>query len=76
MDPFGGSGTTFAVAEAFSREWLGTEIKPEYCEIIKERLLDKDHIARIAAGKDEAEAIERRRKLRTQQVPNIFEHKS
>ena len=64
VDPFGGSGTTFAVAEAFDREWLGNELNREYCEIIKERLLDRDHIRRIASGKDEMEAIRRRKSLR------------
>jgi site-specific DNA-methyltransferase (adenine-specific) len=66
LDPFGGSGTTYAVSEAFGRKWIGTEIKHEYCEIIKERLSDKEHIARIISGKDEIEAIQRRRKLRIQ----------
>ncbi|MBD3287636.1 MerR family transcriptional regulator [candidate division KSB1 bacterium] len=64
VDPFGGSGTTFAVAEAFDRKWLGTEIKNEYCEIIKKRLLDEEHLSRIVTGKDEAEAVQRRKKLR------------
>jgi site-specific DNA-methyltransferase (adenine-specific) len=66
LDPFGGSGTTFAVAEAFSRNWLGNEIKIEYCDIIKKRLSDRDHIARINLGKDESDAILRRKKLRIQ----------
>jgi len=26
VDPFGGSGTTFVVAEAFERKWIGTEL--------------------------------------------------
>jgi len=26
LDPFGGSGTTFAVCEKKGREWIGTEI--------------------------------------------------
>jgi site-specific DNA-methyltransferase (adenine-specific) len=42
--PFGGSGTTYAIAEALNRRWLGTEINTEYCETIKERLSDKAHI--------------------------------
>jgi site-specific DNA-methyltransferase (adenine-specific) len=66
LDPFGGSGTTYAVAEAFGRQWLGTELNLEYCEIIKKRLSDNDHVRRIASGKDEVEAIERRKKLRGQ----------
>jgi site-specific DNA-methyltransferase (adenine-specific) len=36
LDPFGGSGTTFAVAEQHNRRWLGSEI--EGCDIIIERL--------------------------------------
>ena len=66
IDPFGGSGTTYAIAEAFNRRWLGTEVNGDYCEIIKKRLLDKDHIERIKKGKDEEEAIKRRQKLRGQ----------
>ncbi len=30
VDPFGGSGTTFAVSEAFGRKWLGCEKQIEY----------------------------------------------
>ena len=67
VDPFGGSGTTYAVAEAFERKWKGSELNTEYCEIIKERLLDKGHIARILSGIDELEALERRKRLRTTQ---------
>jgi len=64
IDPFGGSGTTYAVAEAFNRKWLGSETNGEYCNIIRKRLLDKEHIARIADNSEEAEIIERRKKLR------------
>jgi site-specific DNA-methyltransferase (adenine-specific) len=64
LDPFGGSGTTYAVAEAYKRKWLGTELEEEYCEIIKTRLSDKNHIARIANAKDELDSYNRRRKLR------------
>lgn len=64
LDPFGGSGTTYAVSEAFNRRWIGNDIKKEYCEIIKERISNKDLINRIAAGKDEFESNQRREKLR------------
>lgn len=64
LDPFGGSGTTYAVAEAYNRKWLGTELKIEYCEIIKNRLLDNEHIYRIAFAKDEVDSNKRRKKLR------------
>jgi site-specific DNA-methyltransferase (adenine-specific) len=64
LDPFGGSGTTYAVAEAYKRRWIGTELEDEYCEIIKKRLSDKNHINRILQGFDELESQKRRSKLR------------
>ncbi|MDP2362742.1 MAG: DNA methyltransferase, partial [Ignavibacteria bacterium] len=64
VDPFGGSGTTYAVAQAFNRRWLGSENSKEYCQIIKERLSNSEIISRIASGKDEVEAVQRRQKLR------------
>lgn len=38
LDPFGGSGTTFDVAQSHGRFWLGSEI--ENCDVIIERLED------------------------------------
>ena len=64
IDPFGGSGTTYAVAEAYQRRWLGCELDEGYCELIKERVCDGEHIARIAKGEDDKEARARRKKLR------------
>ena len=64
LDPFGGSGTTYAVAEAYNRKWLGTELNVDYCNIIKDRLTDNEHISRIASAKDELDANKRRKKLR------------
>lgn len=63
-DPFGGSGTTYAVAEAYKRNWLGTELNSEYCQVIKNRVLDKNHIERISSEIDSKESIKRRVKLR------------
>ena len=37
FDPFGGSGTTYAVAQMLKRKWIGTELGD--CDIIKNRLL-------------------------------------
>ncbi|MCF8301631.1 MAG: MerR family DNA-binding transcriptional regulator [Bacteroidales bacterium] len=64
VDPFGGSGTTYAVAEAYEREWIGTELEEEYCKIIKSRLSDREHLRRIASMRDEMEAQKRRIQLR------------
>ena len=64
VDPFGGSGTTYAVAEAYNRRWKGCELENKYCEIIKERLTDENHIQRIRSASDEKAAVKRRKKLR------------
>ena len=64
IDPFGGSGSTYAVAEALKRKWLGSEINREYCEIIKKRLSDQEHLKRIRTGEDEKKSLNRRAKLR------------
>lgn len=64
VDPFGGSGTTYAVSEALKRRWKGTEVSSDYCDLIKERLLDQEHISRIRSGDDEKESKQRRLKLR------------
>ena len=40
FDPFGGSGTTFAVAQLLNRKWIGSELGN--CEIIKQRLLNPE----------------------------------
>jgi len=37
-DPFMGSGTTAYVAKQLKREWIGSEISSEYCEMINKRL--------------------------------------
>jgi site-specific DNA-methyltransferase (adenine-specific) len=44
LDPFGGSGTTLAVAKKLRRRFLGFELSPEYAAQIEKRL------ARIAPG--------------------------
>lgn len=38
LDPFGGSGTTLAVAKKLGRQYLGCELSPDYAEGIETRL--------------------------------------
>ncbi|MFQ6054744.1 MAG: DNA methyltransferase [Methanosarcinales archaeon] len=38
LDPFVGSGTTCVVAKKLGRNFIGIDIKPEYCEMAKKRL--------------------------------------
>ena len=37
-DPFMGSGTTAKMAIANKRNWIGSEISKEYCEIAEKRI--------------------------------------
>jgi len=41
LDPFMGSGTTALACKQLNRRWVGFEISPEYCKIIKKRLSQK-----------------------------------
>ena len=45
VDPFGRSGTTFAVAEQLGRRWVGSEREEAYCETTAERLDELTHTA-------------------------------
>ena len=40
-DPFGGTGTTAAVAQEMGLIWITTEIDPDYCAFMQERLGDR-----------------------------------
>lgn len=40
LDPFGGSGTTFAVCENRERHWLGIEL--DFCDVIIDRLVSDE----------------------------------
>jgi site-specific DNA-methyltransferase (adenine-specific) len=43
VDPFGGSGTTYAVAEQLGRRWAGTEPDPDYLDTVERRLEAVEH---------------------------------
>ncbi|HEX7802525.1 MAG TPA: site-specific DNA-methyltransferase [Pseudoxanthomonas sp.] len=53
LDPFGGSGTTFAAAELTGRRWIGSELE---CSSIVERFKnlgpDREHLAQIHQSKN------------------------
>lgn len=54
LDPFGGSGTTYAVSQLLNRKWIGIEIGD--CELIKNRLIndekDKEQLEKIYSEKN------------------------
>jgi site-specific DNA-methyltransferase (adenine-specific)/modification methylase len=37
-DPFMGSGTTAVVSQKMKRKWVGSELSPNYCELIQKRI--------------------------------------
>lgn len=41
LDPFVGSGTTALVAKKLGRKYIGIDIKIDYCNMAKQRVLDK-----------------------------------
>ena len=42
LDPFTGSGTVAVVANRHGRNFIGTELNPEYAEIARERISKAD----------------------------------
>ncbi|HEX6899450.1 MAG TPA: site-specific DNA-methyltransferase [Thermoanaerobaculia bacterium] len=40
LDPFGGTGTTALAAEQLGRQWLVTEIDPQYASVVSQRFAD------------------------------------
>lgn len=76
LDPFGGSGTTYAVAELKKRQWIGMEIGPT--DGIVERLSNLDdeaqYLERLRAGYNHLflpEIEQRRKKMGRWTVGNI-----
>lgn len=42
-DPFMGRGTTALVAESLNKNWIGSEMSDEFCELIKKNLLSRKY---------------------------------
>lgn len=38
LDPYAGSGTTLLAAQELGRKWVGIELKPDYVDLIEQRL--------------------------------------
>jgi site-specific DNA-methyltransferase (adenine-specific) len=55
IDPFGGSGTTFAVCEKLERRWAGSELEGDYVDLMRARLdaITPDEAAYTRAYVDE-----------------------
>ena len=47
LDPFMGSGTIGMLCEKHGRRWIGFELNPKYCEMIKERVEPLAHSKRV-----------------------------
>ena len=44
LDPFFGSGTTGLVCDQENRDWIGIELNPEYADIARKRLHEKQNL--------------------------------
>jgi site-specific DNA-methyltransferase (adenine-specific) len=64
VDPFAGSGTTAAVAEASGRRWATCELEPDYLSVIRERLASPDEHLGQQSRESESAVARRRGKLR------------
>lgn len=69
FDPFMGSGTTAVAAARLKRKFIGFEINPDYCEIIRQRLSDAGSFEMNDAPVAAAPEKSSRRKQAT-----LFEH--
>lgn len=68
VDPFGGSGTTYVVAERYDRYWLGCESSDEYCGIATHRILNPDEYSGDRTEMDDETLLNRRERLNDFQV--------
>jgi site-specific DNA-methyltransferase (adenine-specific) len=69
LDPFGGSGTTYAVAERMHRRWIGIELG-EVAHIIDRVEGRKVEVAMPSKG-DAAKGVGRARKLAAKTTPGL-----
>jgi len=80
FDPFGGSGTTYAVSEIKGRKWIGSEI--DDCDIIKNRFInisdDRENIleTRKSVNSLFPEKIKKQRILRNLWTDETFSSKN
>ncbi|HEY3174332.1 MAG TPA: site-specific DNA-methyltransferase [Candidatus Polarisedimenticolia bacterium] len=64
IDPFGGSGTTYAICEQTGRRWLGCERDESYCRLIRTRLVRPERFRARQAGETPGHRARRRATLR------------
>jgi site-specific DNA-methyltransferase (adenine-specific) len=72
LDPFMGSGTTAVAAHRLKRRFVGFEINPDYCELIRQRLLNEGRFEMEApSANNEVAAHES-----GEEQPSLFVHSS
>lgn len=70
LDPFAGTGTTLVAAKELRLGFIGIELEPNYFEIIKERLLDKESELKNTSKKEISKTISERKPNKKQLPKN------
>jgi site-specific DNA-methyltransferase (adenine-specific) len=70
LDPFLGSGTTAVAAHRLKRNFIGFEINPDYCEMIRQRL----HEEGAFKSETPVQAPESAKSKLKRTQPSLFEH--
>lgn len=72
LDPFMGSGTTAVAAYRLKRQFVGFEINPDYCEMMRKRLLEEGSFQLATAVSNPQESAGTNQ--RSCKQPTLFEH--
>lgn len=70
LDPFAGTGTTLVAAKELGLGFIGVEIEPNYLEIIKERLLNKESELKNTSKEEINKTISKKKPNRKQSLKN------
>jgi site-specific DNA-methyltransferase (adenine-specific) len=65
LDPFMGSGTTAVAAHRLNRRFIGFEANPDYCEIIRRRLLNEGRLP---------DSVSLPFRASSEEQPSLFDH--
>jgi len=71
VDPFCGCGTTLMAAQKLNRKWIGVDISPKACTIVRKRMLSMKVKARVINLRSKSSDFDRVLKGQTTDGPRI-----